>query len=295
MQTLTEIRQLLDQAGLAPRKRFGQSYLIDGNLMGKLLELSGVSAGQTVLEVGAGTGSLTQELLTRGATVVAVEIDKGLCRLLRDYFKNRGGLTLIEGDVLSGKGELSPTVLSALAPVVHLVANLPYNIATPLVAECLVHSWRAQAGQGEDKNLCRFDRLTFTVQREVADRLAADPGGSDYGPVSVLVALLGRLRLGSVLPALAFWPAPKVESRMVRIDFDLQAAAALQDVDTLRRLLVLAFGQRRKQIGSILRRKPATFAAQDLILALAAAGIDPSLRPQAITPPQYLAAANALS
>jgi 16S rRNA (adenine1518-N6/adenine1519-N6)-dimethyltransferase len=295
MQTLTEIRRLLGEAKLAPRKRFGQSFLIDGNLMAKLLELSGVPAGQTVLEVGAGTGSLTEELLARGAGVVAVEIDKGFCRLLRDRLGSCGGLTLIEGDVLSRKGELSPAVLAALPPVAHLVANLPYNIATPLVAECLVQSWRVQAGQGRGESVCRFERLTFTVQRELADRLAASPGGSDYGPVSVLVALLGRLKLGSVLPASAFWPSPKVASRMVRIDFDLQAAATLRDINTLRRLLALAFGQRRKQIGSILRRTPAIFAAQALAAALTLAQIDLTLRPQAITPSQYLAAANALS
>ncbi|MGA2265201.1 MAG: 16S rRNA (adenine(1518)-N(6)/adenine(1519)-N(6))-dimethyltransferase RsmA [Phycisphaerae bacterium] len=295
MQTLTEIRRMLADAGLTPRRRFGQIFLIDGNLMAKLLELAEVPAGQTVLEIGPGTGSLTEELLTRGAKVVAVEIDKGLCRLLRQRLGDRGDLTLIQGDALSGKGQLSEAMLLALPPTVHLVANLPYSIATPLVAECLLHSWRVQAGQGRDKKSCRFDRLTFTVQREVADRLAAPPGGGDYGPVSVLVALLGRLRLGNALPALAFWPAPKVASRMVRIDLDLQAAAALKNVETLRALLALAFGQRRKQIGSIVRRKPAVFEAQALASAIAAAKITPTLRPQNVTPPQYLAAANALA
>jgi 16S rRNA (adenine1518-N6/adenine1519-N6)-dimethyltransferase len=293
MQTLTEIRRMLAEAGLTPRRRFGQIFLIDGNLMAKLLELAEVPAGQTVLEIGPGTGSLTEELLTRGAKVVAVEIDKGLCRLLRQRLGDRGDLTLIQGDALSGKGQLSEAMLSALPPTVHLVANLPYNIATPLVAECLLHSWRVQAGQGPLG--CRFDRLTFTVQREVADRLAAPPGGRDYGPVSVLVALLGRVRLGNALPALAFWPAPKVASRMVRIDLDLQAAAALKNVETLRALLALAFAQRRKQIGSIVRRKPAVFEARALASAIAAAKITPTLRPQNVTPPQYLAAANALA
>jgi 16S rRNA (adenine1518-N6/adenine1519-N6)-dimethyltransferase len=293
MQTLTEIRRMLTEAHLKPRRRFGQIFLIDGNLMAKLLELAEVPAGQTVLEIGPGTGSLTEELLARGAKVVAVEIDKGLCRLLRQRLGDRSDLTLIEGDALSGKGQLSEAVFSVLPPTVHLVANLPYSIATPLVAECLLHSWRVQAGRGA-KN-CRFDRLTFTVQREVAERLAAPPGGRDYGPVSVLVALLGRLKLGNALPAQAFWPAPKVASRMVRIDFDLQAAAALRNVETLRAFLALAFGQRRKQIGSIVRRKPAVFEAQALASALAAAEITPSLRPQNVAPPQYLAAANALA
>lgn len=292
MQTLTEIRRLLRDAELAPRRRWGQCFLVDGNLMAKLLELAELPAGQVVLEVGAGTGSLTEELLARGAKVLAVEVDSGLCRLLRHRLGGREGFRLIEADALAGKAGLSGAVREVLPPAAHLVANLPYGIATPLVAECLVSSWRARAGQ---KGHCRFDRLTFTVQREVADRLRASPGGRDYGPVSVLVALLGRLRVGSALPASAFWPTPKVASRMVRIDFDAAAAAALRDVEVLRALLSVAFGQRRKQLGSILRRRPAGFDAEALAAAVAQAGIDPSLRGEAVTPAQYLAAANLLT
>ncbi len=291
MQTLTEIRRLLQEAHLAPRPRRGQRFLVDGNLMGKLLELAELPVGQAVLEVGAGTGSLTEELLARGAKVLAVEIDAGLCRVLRQRLAAHEGFRLIEADALSGKAGLSPAVRDALPPVVHLVANLPYSIATPLVVESLVSSWRARAGQAGH---CCFERLTFTVQREVADRLAAEPGGRDYGPVSVLVALLGRLRLGRALPASAFWPVPKVTSRMVRIDFDPAAAGALKSVETLRTLLGVVFGQRRKQIGSILRRTRTGFGAQVLASAIAIAGIDPSLRAEAVAPGQYLAAANAL-
>jgi 16S rRNA (adenine1518-N6/adenine1519-N6)-dimethyltransferase len=291
MQTLTEIRRLLEQEELAPRRRWGQCFLIDGNLMAKLLELAELPAGAAVLEVGAGTGSLTEELLARGASVVAVEVDPGLCRLLRSRLVGQQGFALIEADALAGKAGLSPAVLDALPPVAHLVANLPYGIATPLVAECLISSWRAQAGEGR---CCRFDRLTFTVQREMSDRLNASPGGRDYGPVSVLVALLGRLRLGSAVPASAFWPAPKVASRMVRIDFDPAGAGALKDLQTLRAILAAVFAHRRKQIGSILRRKPVGIDGDALAAALERAGIDTSLRAEAIAPAQYLTVANAL-
>jgi 16S rRNA (adenine1518-N6/adenine1519-N6)-dimethyltransferase len=291
MQTLSEIRRLLEQAELAPRQRWGQCFLIDGNLMGKLLELAAPPAGATVLEVGAGTGSLTEELLARGAAVVAVEVDPGLCRVLRTRLGDREGFALIEADALAGKRGLSPAVSKALPATAHLVANLPYGIATPLVAECLVSSWRAQAGEA---GCCRFDRLTFTVQREVADRLSASPGSKDYGPISVLVALLGRVRLGSAVPASAFWPAPRVASRMVRIDFDPAAAGELKNLQTLRALLAAAFGQRRKQIGSVLRRKAVGTDAEALADALERAGIDTSLRAEAIAPAQYLSAANAL-
>jgi len=290
MQTLHQIRSLLAEAGLSPRRRYGQCFLIDGNLMGKLLELAEVGPSQTVLEVGPGTGSLTEELLERAGKVVAVEIDRGLCQLLSEKFHNRGMLTLLCRDALAGKHQLAGEVLAALGDEADLVANLPYNIATPLLAECLVGAWLALRGGGG----CRFCRLTFTVQREVADRLAAAPGSADYGSLSVLVALLGRLRLGTNVPASAFWPRPKVASRIVRIDFDPAAAARLADVDRLQTLLATAFGQRRKQIGSIFRRKQQPFSPQALEAALTAAGIDRSLRPQDIPPDQYLSMANAL-
>lgn len=293
MQTLTEIRRLLEQAGLSPRKAFGQCFLIDGNLLGKVLELAEVTAEQTVLEVGPGTGSLTEELLARAGRVVAVEIDRGLTELLRHRLGGRDKLTLVGGDVLAGKHEISPDVLAACgapqgeASTACLVSNLPYNIATPLLAECLLLSWRALRGPG---GACRFDRLTFTVQKELAERLVAGPGSSAYGPVSVLVALLGRWRLGPIVPASAFWPAPKVASRIVRIDFDAARAALLADAATLSATLSAAFGQRRKQVGTIFRR--AWPAAAE---ALPAAGVDPTWRAEQIAPEQYLALANALA
>ena len=136
--------------------------------------------------------------------------------------------------------------------------------------------------------------MTFTVQQELADRMVARPGGSDYGPVSVLVSLLASLTLGSALPASAFWPAPKVTGRIVRIDFDQAAAQRVVDLDLLTAVLALSFGQRRKQIGSIVRRKDSPFPPDALAAALAAAGIDPTLRPEQVTPEAFAALAAAL-
>ena len=291
MQTLRDIRRLLDEAGLRPRKGLGQSFLIDGNLLGKLVELAELTGRETVLEVGPATASLTEELLERAAKVVAVEIDRGLCELLRRRLGERGNFVLIAGDVLATKHALSPAVLAELPADTHLVANLPYCVATPVLAECLVQSWRsARAGGG-----CGFERLTFTVQAEVAERLAAACGGGAYGRVSVLVALLGHIRLGSVLPAEAFWPRPKVASRIVRIDFDADLAARVANVDVLGEVLSLAFSQRRKQVRSMLRRKGAAFDAGAMASALAASGIEAPCRPPRVRPEQYRALANALA
>ena len=294
MQTLGQIRQMVTRAGLTPQKRLGQCFLIDHNLMRKLLDLADVPPETTVLEVGAGTATLTEELLSRARHVVAVEIDRGVHELARQRLGPRENLTLIHGDALAGKHALSPAVLSAVGGEAHLVANLPYSIATPLVAECLISSYHAATGSPR-QGVCRFDRLTFTVQEEVADRLASGPGSGTYGSVSVLTALLGRLQKGAVLPASAFWPRPKVASRMIRIDFDPSRAARIADIDVLRHVLATVFTQRRKQIGWTVRRGPGPHTSQQWASALDAGGIDRRLRPQRVAPDQYLATANALT
>ena len=296
MQRLSEIKEILRSAGLKPQKRFGQHSLIDKNLMAKVLELAEPARGQTILEVGPGTGSLTEELLDRGCRVVAVEVDRGLCEQLDLRLGDSENLLLICGDVLAGKHAISPQVLSALGREAVLVANLPYNIAVPLIAECLLGTWRAIRGADDyEKNLCRFESLTFTVQRELADRITAEPGSAAYGQVSVLVAILGAVRLGPALPPLAFWPRPKVASRIVRIDFDEDSASRIADIDVMMDVLALAFGHRRKQIGSVFRGKAARFPAEAATAALAAAGIDKMLRAEQIAPEAFVALANALA
>jgi len=294
MQTLTQIKQMLSRAGVRPHKRRGQCYLIDHNLMGKLLDLAEVGEAQTVLEVGPGTGSLTEELLALGGRVVAVEIDRALHELLNRRLGRDEKLTLLRGDVLSGKHAISPRVLLELGPRAHLVANLPYSIATPLVAECLLASWHATKTGRAGGGVC-FDRLTFTVQREVADRMAAGPGNRAYGPVSVLVRLLGRLRQGPALPPTAFWPRPKVQSRILRIDFDPAAAGGVASVAVLQDILRLFFGQRRKQIGSIVRKAGGWAGGAALGEALAGAGIEPTDRAERIGPEKFRLLANALA
>jgi 16S rRNA A1518/A1519 N6-dimethyltransferase RsmA/KsgA/DIM1 with predicted DNA glycosylase/AP lyase activity len=339
MQTQTQIRQMLEGAGLAPNKAFGQNFLVDLNLMGKVLELAEVGPQDVVLEVGPGTGSLTEELARRARRVVAVEIDRGLAELLGQQLAACDNVRVLHTDVLAGKHEISPAVVAEIAPRASLVSNLPYNVATPLVAECLLMSHRAvnewhghlahasqgrpapagssssssssvpegreeethgqdaHATHGRDGHAtkeCRFDRLTFTVQREVGDRLSAGTGEDAYGPLSVVVAVLAKVTPGPVLPASAFWPRPAVSSRILRIDFDEPAALRLGDSAILTSLLALAFGQRRKQIGSLLHRKDCPFDAAALAEAFARAGVEKTLRPEQVSPGQYVEVANAL-
>jgi 16S rRNA (adenine1518-N6/adenine1519-N6)-dimethyltransferase len=291
MQSQTDIRRLLDGAGLSPNRKLGQCFMVDQNLLGKLLDLAEIDPDRTVLEVGPGTGTLTEELLDRTRRVVAVEFDRGLARLMAERFAGRENFTLIDADAMAGKHAINPDVLAALGDRADLVANLPYNIATPLVVELLRQNYAACTGRGG----LRVGRLTFTVQKEVAARLAGRPGQAAYGQVSVLCSLLGQVELGPTLPAEAFWPRPKIASQIVRIDTSDARCAQLADADVLGELVNVAFGQRRKQIGSLARRRDCHFAGESIASALDAAGVAQTCRPEQIGLEQWLTMANRLA
>src|SRR5687768_16075061 len=161
-QTKQQIQALLADAGSSPRHRFGQNFMIVGNLVRLVADAGQIAAGDVVIEVGPGTGTLTEELLSRGAEVVAVEIERDLAAMLRARHAQTPRFTLIEGDALAGKHEINAELAERIrsgraeSRPVKLVANLPYNIASPLVIELLL------TGVGT---------LAFTVQKEVADRL----------------------------------------------------------------------------------------------------------------------------
>ena len=208
-QTKQQIQSHLAAAGSRPRHRFGQNFMIDANLVRAIADAAALTPADTVIEVGPGTGTLTEELLSRAGRVVAVEIDRDLAAHLRATFGDRPNFTLIEGDALKTKHELNADLLAAVplpppvdAASVKLVANLPYNIASPLVVELL------RAGVGT---------LVFTVQKEVADRLRGKPDTDDYGPLTTVVQLLSRVEVLRTLPPQAFWPPPKIESALVRL------------------------------------------------------------------------------
>lgn len=275
-QTLSEIRDLLASAGLRPQKKLGQNFLIDGNLMTKIVEAAEIEPDDTVLEIGAGTGSLTEMLLERAGRVVAVELDRGLAELLADRLAGRDNLTLLHEDVLQTKSQIAPVVLDALRHAAGgrpalLVANLPYHIASPLLIDLL---------------LCDvpFKCFCFSVQREVADRIAARPSTKDYGPMSILMQLCGTVHKITHLPPQAFWPAPKVESTALRIDIDLSRFPAKIVLRQFSELLRLAFAHRRKTLNYNLKQQyePAHFGP-----ACAATGVDLGTRAEALSPEQW--------
>jgi 16S rRNA (adenine1518-N6/adenine1519-N6)-dimethyltransferase len=270
-QTKTEIQTLLAEAHAAPLHRFGQNFMIDCNLVRIVAESAEITADDLVLEVGPGTGTLTEELLAaKPAKVVAVEIDRNLALLLSRRFADDSRFQLIEGDALSGKHELNPDLLTVIADrkglPIKLVANLPYNIASPLVIELL---------------LAGVTRLIFTVQKEVAERLQASADDDAYGPLSVMAQLLSAVKILRTLPPQAFWPMPKIDSALVCMDRKDQLKDRAEKFGTFLRTL---FSARRKTI-----RKSMTMAGFPAEEILSRLNFDGQQRPENFSPAQWLA------
>jgi 16S rRNA (adenine1518-N6/adenine1519-N6)-dimethyltransferase len=235
-QTKHQIMELLAEADAAPRRQFGQNFMIDQNLVRLVADAAQIRPQDLVIEIGPGTGTLTEELLAAGASVLAVEIDNALARLLQARFAERKNFALLHGDALAGKHALNPEILAAIraakaqGKTVRLAANLPFNIASPLVIELLI------AG---------VDLLAFTVQKEVADRFRSGPNSKEYGVLSIMTQLLSRVEILRTLPRQAFWPMPKIESALVRLTRDDRLGARAAEFGTFLRKI---FSSRRKTL-----------------------------------------------
>ena len=250
-----EIRRLLDENGLRPSRARGQNFVADPNTVRRIARLAGVGPGDRVIEIGAGLGSLTLALAETGATLTAVEVDRGLVPVLRSLVEPVG-VTVVEADAM----RLDWDALLGDGPWV-LVANLPYNVATPLVADLL-------------DRVPAISRMLVMVQREVADRLAAAPGDEAYGAVSVKVAYWATASVAGLVPASVFVPVPNVESALVRIE-RREAPAVGPEVEpgALFALVGAGFGQRRK----MLRR---SLSGRVTASAFALADVNPEARPE---------------
>lgn len=272
MQTLAEIRSLLDAYGLSPKKSLGQNFLIDQNLIRTLVDASGAVAGDLVLEIGPGTGTMTEELLSRDCRVITCELDDGLGELLRARFAevDSDRFCLISGDCLASKQRLNPDIEDAIGrQCFRLVANLPYGAASPLMVMLA----------RDERCLGQF----VTVQREVAERVRAKPGSRDYSEMSVLIQACAVPKRLATLPPACFWPRPKVTSEMLAIE-PLPLDQRIDDplYEALSGVCRRLFTQRRKQIGGVLGKN---FELP--------AGVDASSRPEQLSMPQWHSLAEA--
>jgi 16S rRNA (adenine1518-N6/adenine1519-N6)-dimethyltransferase len=265
---LPPLRETLAEHGLLAKKSFGQHFLLDLNITRKIARLAGVGEGDHVIEVGPGPGGLTRALLETGAKVTAVEMDPRFAPLLEELSAAAGGaLTLRVEDALTS----NETAIAEGRPA-HVVSNLPYNVGTPLLIKWLTGRFTPAS-------------MTLMFQKEVADRIAAEPGAEAYGRLSVIAQATAQADLVMDVPARAFTPPPKVASAVVRLvpRADRPEPARL---DALQVVTGAAFGQRRKMLRSSLKG----LGGEALCLA---AGVAPEARAETIDIEGFLALADA--
>jgi 16S rRNA (adenine1518-N6/adenine1519-N6)-dimethyltransferase len=272
--THRQVRDLLADHGLSPSRALGQNFVADPNTVRRIARLAGVGPGDRVVEVGPGLGSLTVALAETGAEVTAVELDRHLLPVLRSVVEPLG-VRVVEGDAMALDWDevLGGDVAAGGADRWALVANLPYNVATPLVLDLLAR-------------VPQIDRMLVMVQREVGERLAAGPGSKAYGIPSVKVAYRAVAEVVGRVPRTVFIPQPRVESALVRLR-RLPEPPVDTDPERLFRLVEAGFGQRRK----MLRRSLASVVDPS---AFERAGVRPDARAEELRLDDWARLANAV-
>ena len=259
-QTRSEIAELLEIHGLAPIHRLGQHFLADANIARKIVSLAGIESGTRVVEVGAGTGTLTRALADEGAHVVAYEIDHGLRPVLEEVTAGLDvDLRFVDVTDIDLAIELDGSGWA-------MVANLPYNVGTPVVIDAM----RGAPG---------IDRFVVMVQYEVARRFVASPGSADYGLPSVVAGIHTDATLAFKVPPQVFYPSPRVESAVVVMKRKDAPDAAGRAVALAR----AGFGQRRKML-----RRSLSSVLDDPVMTIEAAGLDPTDRAENLTPEDFV-------
>jgi 16S rRNA (adenine1518-N6/adenine1519-N6)-dimethyltransferase len=258
-----EAREALAAAGLRPRKRWGQHFLCDPAVARRIVGTAELGPRSVALEIGPGLGALTDELAARAGRLYLVEVDPALANRLAARFAGDPRIEVVAGDVLS-----MPLEDLVSEPGVTVVANLPYNIAMPILFRLL----DARA---------RFPRAVLMLQREMAQRLAAAPGTAAYGVASVLVQAFADVRIAFGVSRRSFLPRPDVDSAVVDVRWSAAARADVGDVALFRAVVRAAFGQRRKMLRNALAGL-ATERAVDLAAAFASADIAPTARAETL-------------
>ncbi len=258
-------RDLLRRYRIAPKKRLGQHFLTDPGVLGRIVEFAAVESDDVVLEIGAGLGSLTEALAGRAASVIACETDPAMVRVLEKELGGTPGLQIRLGDALRLDYR---SIAGECGGRLKLVANLPYQISTPLIFKLL-----------EKRDA--FSTLTLMFQKELAGRIAAAPGRPGYGALTVFINLWTDVRHGFDVPRASFYPPPAVDSAVLRFEVLRTARVPIPDEPFFREVVRSAFAYRRKTLVNCLKRSEAIRirpdAAETILRAL---GLEPKIRAQ---------------
>lgn len=279
-----DIRSILRKLNIHPSRSLGQNFLTDGWVLQKIAEAAELTPNDTVLEIGPGLGSLTSYLAEDAGCVVAVEIDKRLVQVLHDLLIGYRNVHIINADILrlDLKKELAPFMTSPDGTLrsLKVVANLPYYITTPVIMKLLEDGLEAEC-------------MVIMVQKEVAARMMAKPGGKDYGALSVSVGYYSRPTVITDVPPDCFTPRPGVDSTVVRLDLYKTPPVELKDRDLFFKVVKAAFGQRRKTLLNALSNAGYIGIGKDQVrLLLEKAGIEEMQRGETLSIQQFARLAN---
>ena len=274
---MVSIRQELKEYGLIPRKGWGQHFLVDRNILNKVIWAAQVEKEDTVLEVGPGLGEMTFALARQAKRVIAIEIDSKLVAILNEKMKNYPNVEVVKSDIL--KVDFNQFLKKEGHPI-KVVANLPYQVSTPLLFRFI-----------ESKET--FSTFTLMLQKEVAERMVAPPGGKEYGPLSIFIQMFLDVSIRFFIKPSAFFPPPKVESAVVQMVWKEKPMIETNDEEWFKRVVKACFGYRRKTLVNALRHSELSLP-ESIELKMEAIGIDPRRRPETLTIQEYASLAKVL-
>jgi 16S rRNA (adenine1518-N6/adenine1519-N6)-dimethyltransferase len=274
---MVSIRKELAEYGLFPKKGLGQHFLTDRNILNKVIRTAQVGKDDVILEVGPGLGEMTLALAQQVKRVIAIEIDPKLVEILKKKVESYPNVEVTKRDIL--KVNLNQ-FLEKEGHRIKVVANLPYQISTPLLFRFI-----------ESKRV--FSTLTLMLQREVAERMVALPGGKEYGPLSIFVQSVSNLSIRFFIKPSAFFPPPKVESAVVYMAWKETPMVEMNDEEWFKKVVKACFGYRRKTLLNALKHSGLTLP-ESIELKMEVIGIDPRRRPETLTIQEFINLANTL-
>ncbi|MBU6386524.1 MAG: 16S rRNA (adenine(1518)-N(6)/adenine(1519)-N(6))-dimethyltransferase RsmA [Pirellula sp.] len=283
-QTLSFLSKTLQRAGLHPKTKYGQNFLIDLNLLDILIQGADLGPNDVVLEIGTGMGSLTKTLAARAGWVITVEVDRDLQKIAAKELGSYSNFNLLCCDALRNKNHLRVEVLQAVADAMakipgakfKLVANLPYNVATPIISN-LLHETPL------------VERMVVTIQKELGERIIAEPSCKDYSALSIWMQSQCDCEILRILPPSAFWPRPKVDSAILRIVPNASKRSSIVDLDFFHTRLRAMFLHRRKFLRSqLISAMQELMTKEQVDAVLDQLGLEPNLRAEQLTVQQMI-------
>jgi 16S rRNA (adenine1518-N6/adenine1519-N6)-dimethyltransferase len=271
-------KEIVEKYKFKFNKDLGQNFLIDDDALSDIIKAADLTKEDSVLEVGPGIGTLTLELAQHAGRVLTIEIDRNLIQILEDVFREYDNIKLYHGDAL--KVDLKEAAGDYLKEPVTICANLPYYITTPLIAKFF-------------KEGLKIKNIVLMVQKEVAERMAAEPNGKEYGALSLLVQYYSKPSIVSIVPPHCFIPRPKVDSVVVKLEVYETPPVDLNSVSLFFSVVRDSFNQRRKTLSNSL--KGAGLSREDLSLAFENANIDPQRRGETLSLQEFAALSNEIS